>query len=835
MALLTMSGPASAASYQADVVVVGGSFGAPAAALAAARTNPSAQVLLIEPQDWLGGQATAQGVSAIDNSWFNPGATLMRNNPSTYYAADYLDFLNRLKNKPPAAPGLGMAPNGTGWVTREAFDPRTGAYLLDQMMAEMPNLTVLKMTVVKSLQTSATADSFGDASVVTSMTLIQRTATGGYTLGDSFLSQELPDWYSPDNSTSHTKTLHTVTAANPAKGFALVDASETGDAIVLSGAKYSVGRELTTEEIGEDGSLPAANETGSQATVYPFCMTSSASPQSETALQTPWSDFATYYANQVATYFSISGYSWAQVWTYRRLYANTATPSNTVANTGDVSMQNWYPGNDFPYGSIYLDKAACAAQAANWQGGLSLTNLSAAEKHAVAWYFYMKANRTTSWDTDFLESTDTLNMMGTRNGLARFPYIRCGRRIVGLENYRLTQRYFVDTTAADYNNGPSYRFYDSVGIGNYACDVHPQKSTTGMSPSVAKPAPFYFPYRALGSANVRNLLAGCKNMATTFCSNSAYRLHPIEWAIGSAAGTAAALMARDGKTNMDLLQLSALHELQQKVVLNSPISWAAYDTQSTPTQNGDLILNGLKSAPIGKPFRAEIYHLAATKANLYRVGTFIGQTTMTKSNGRLIFDGLTGVATGLTTFTAECLDSSNTVLDTLAASITISSALPGAGQIVDDADGSPSFTLTGTWTNGTAQANKYATSYKYKAGSGNTNTPTGTATFVLPITQAGDYEVFIWYPEASNRATDSPFTVYFKGGANSYLKRINQRLTGGQWVSLGAFTFYGNNSLERVVLSNATSDGTNLVLADAVGIVSLGPPTPVTMSRFDLL
>jgi hypothetical protein len=39
---------------------------------------------------------------------------------------------------------------------------------------------------------------------------------------------------------------------------------------------------------------------------------------------------------------------------------------------------------------------------------------------------------------------------------------------------------------------------------------------------------------------VRNLIAGCKNIGTTHRSNGAYRLHPVEWNIGEAAGALAA-------------------------------------------------------------------------------------------------------------------------------------------------------------------------------------------------------------------------------------------------------------------------------------------------------
>src|SRR5262249_42209136 len=50
-----------------DVLVVGGGTGGIAAALAAARALPApGRVVLLEETDWIGGQLTAQGVSALD-------------------------------------------------------------------------------------------------------------------------------------------------------------------------------------------------------------------------------------------------------------------------------------------------------------------------------------------------------------------------------------------------------------------------------------------------------------------------------------------------------------------------------------------------------------------------------------------------------------------------------------------------------------------------------------------------------------------------------------------------------------------------------------------------
>jgi hypothetical protein len=45
---------------------------------------------------------------------------------------------------------------------------------------------------------------------------------------------------------------------------------------------------------------------------------------------------------------------------------------------------------------------------------------------------------------------------------------------------------------------------------------------------------------ALLPVRVENLLPACKNLGTTHITNGCYRLHPVEWNIGEAAGALAA-------------------------------------------------------------------------------------------------------------------------------------------------------------------------------------------------------------------------------------------------------------------------------------------------------
>jgi hypothetical protein len=81
-------------------------------------------------------------------------------------------------------------------------------------------------------------------------------------------------------------------------------------------------------------------------------------------------------------------------------------------------------------------------------------------------------------------------------------------------------------------------FPDTVGIGCYRLDLHP--STGGDNYIDISSLPFQIPMGSLIPKRVENLLAGCKNLGVTHITNGCYRLHPVEWNIGEAAGAIAA-------------------------------------------------------------------------------------------------------------------------------------------------------------------------------------------------------------------------------------------------------------------------------------------------------
>jgi len=132
------------------------------------------------------------------------------------------------------------------------------------------------------------------------------------------------------------------------------------------------------------------------------------------------------------------------------------------------------------------------------------------------------------------------DIVGTEDGLARFPYIRESRRIraeftileqhVGTEmRMKLTGKAREEVSAET--------FKDSVGVGSYRIDLHP--SAGGTNYIDISSLPFQIPLGALIPKRMENLVPACKNIGTTHITNGCYRLHPVEWSIGEVAGALA--------------------------------------------------------------------------------------------------------------------------------------------------------------------------------------------------------------------------------------------------------------------------------------------------------
>ncbi len=122
--------------------------------------------------------------------------------------------------------------------------------------------------------------------------------------------------------------------------------------------------------------------------------------------------------------------------------------------------------------------------------------------------------------------------------------VREGRRILG--DYILT----VDDCLGE------ARFEDMVAACGYAVDIHDPSGGGGARLEWIPGSGYYhIPFRCLYARDFSNLLLGSRCISGTHEAHSSYRVMPPISAIGQAAGTAAALMARLRKT--DVRQISS--------------------------------------------------------------------------------------------------------------------------------------------------------------------------------------------------------------------------------------------------------------------------------------
>src|SRR5215510_11725483 len=140
--------PSGPRAESCEVLIAGGGTGGVAAALAASRAGWS--VCLLEETDWIGGQLTAQGVSALDEHEHIErfGGT------RSYYALREAIRAHYRRLSPALAAERHPNP-GRCWVTRLAFEPRVTVGALEAMAApfvESGRLTILTRTKVASAE-----------------------------------------------------------------------------------------------------------------------------------------------------------------------------------------------------------------------------------------------------------------------------------------------------------------------------------------------------------------------------------------------------------------------------------------------------------------------------------------------------------------------------------------------------------------------------------------------------------------------------------------------------------------------------------------------------------
>jgi hypothetical protein len=239
------------------------------------------------------------------------------------------------------------------------------------------------------------------------------------------------------------------------------------------------------------------------------------------------------------------------LWLYRRLIDRNNFEAGTFRS--DISLVNW-PQNDFLLGNI-TDVTPEERR----------ENLEKARQLSLSLFYWLQTEAPRpdggqGWKGLRLRK----DISGTNDGLAKYPYIRESRRIkaettILEQDISLEDRMQITGLAREEVRALAY--HDSVGIGYYALDLHP--STGGDNYIDVASVPFQIPLGALIPVRMENLIPGCKNIGTTHISNGSYRLHPVEWTIGEAAGSLCAFsLKRKAKPRQVRNSTKLLNEFQ---------------------------------------------------------------------------------------------------------------------------------------------------------------------------------------------------------------------------------------------------------------------------------
>ncbi len=486
-------------TLQADVIVIGASLGGTLAAFAAAKQG--LQVILTEPTDWIGGQLTSQAVPPDEHRWIEkgigaPGTFIeFRERVREFYRLNYPLTEEALENP--------ILNPGNGWVSRLAHEPKIALHVLEDMLSVYVNTGRIRI-----LYGTVPVEAVTEEDRIVSVTVQKND-------------------YAASDTANYTTLI----------GSYYLDGTDEGDLLELSGTEYVSGAEARSDT-DEPHALEAADPLDMQSITH-VAAVDYIEGEDFTIERPEQYDYWTAYKPSFSEYPILSWYATdandtsklkeftlfpneqgvTSLWDYRRI----VDPSIwTEKLSAEVSLLNWAM-NDYyasPVTGVSLQER--------------LPNLESARQLTLSLVYWLQ---TEAPRLDGGKGYPGLRLrgdiLGTTDGLAKAPYIRESRRIKGM--YTITEH---DVSKELRGEQGIKRYEDSVGIGSYSLDLHPTvvSHRTFYIPNY----PFEIPLGSLIPVRMTNLLPACKNISMTQIAGGCYRLHPVEWNIGEAAGYLAA-------------------------------------------------------------------------------------------------------------------------------------------------------------------------------------------------------------------------------------------------------------------------------------------------------
>ena len=257
------------------------------------------------------------------------------------------------------------------------------------------------------------------------------------------------------------------------------------------------------------------------------------------------------------------------------------------------------------------------------------------------------------------------------------------------------------------------------------------------------------------------------------------------------------------------------------VISNVPLTAAGlYSVTVSNTNNFVISSNALLTVT---PFIV----ISNVVAMPHRYNAIITWNTGTNSTSQVAYD-VTPALGNLTTLDTNLVTSHGVMLSGLTANtpyyfqVTSTASGRQASSGVGTFSTDPSLILTsgnasysGVWTIASAASDKYSDYYEY-AGTAS-GSDTAQATFRPAIVTPGQYDVYLWYSEGTNRSQAAPVTVGYQGGsAQSFM---DETANGGSWQLLAAGKNFAAGTNGYVRLGNGTGESGRVVIADAVRLV----------------
>ncbi|MEA5466814.1 FAD-dependent oxidoreductase [Leptothoe sp. PORK10 BA2] len=535
--------PAEGASYNCAIAVIGGSTAAYTTALTALKLQ--LDVCLVQPKRVVGGQFTAQALPASDDGdLLRHRADLMTLSGEEFAISQSQRLFRQRQRQLQPVAGKAVDDPGGSWVCPLSTTPVVASTALNEPL--LPYLKSGKLRLIPYAEPQS---------------LLFASGTDGKGSGER---RRVTGVICQDTTTQHSFTVHAKV---------VVEATDFGDLLEVANLPSRVGQEArsdTGEAILPEEARPQCQQSFTFDVVVEHTHPGKGVPIGAPKeygrltwlnLQEFTSDF---WVNKDQTWKKRDFFDAFGIFRYRRLQRRAL--NKTTVSPGDVAVINWgtsdHPhrgqccGNDYRNGYLIgLSRAERQQQIAR------------ARTRAKAYIHFLQVNGV----PDLKPRGD---LTWTEDGIALEPYIREARRGVALTTIR-----HEDVAASFFPNQARARaFDDTVGVGQYHyLDLHGNLVDGHVSPRGKDviALPFTLPAAALVPVDTDGLVLSAKSIGTTHITNAAYRMHPVEWAIGEASGFLAAFSVWTGKQPREIVgDQSLLRKLQGFVTRNGiPIVW----------------------------------------------------------------------------------------------------------------------------------------------------------------------------------------------------------------------------------------------------------------------